>query len=169
MVHELQEYSHILTSFLALFEHQFGDMEMKPMWKGKSPKIATALAVAYTFVQVGGTGAGGCRGWAAGRAAGRGASGKERGGAPCACAVCMGVVWGGVCWPLAWPAAVEQPLVQAGVPPQGQWWGNGSGGWLRPWAHLAACMLGPPSPCTPAPVSHVCAVLPPPAAGDDNH
>lgn len=26
---------------------------MKPFWSSKSPKIATALAVAYTFIQVG--------------------------------------------------------------------------------------------------------------------
>lgn len=28
-----------------------GDVEMKPMWESKSPKSATLLAVAYTFVQ----------------------------------------------------------------------------------------------------------------------
>ena len=31
---------------------QYGDMELKPFWQTKnSPKIATALAVAYTFIQ----------------------------------------------------------------------------------------------------------------------
>jgi hypothetical protein len=48
-----EEYANILTSFLSMFEHQYGDMEFKPMWQTKSPKIATALAVAYTFVQAG--------------------------------------------------------------------------------------------------------------------
>ncbi|KAL4440087.1 hypothetical protein ABPG75_003088 [Micractinium tetrahymenae] len=46
-----EEYSTIITSLLAMFEHQFGDVEMKPMWQSKSPKSATLLAVAYTFVQ----------------------------------------------------------------------------------------------------------------------
>lgn len=64
----MQEYSHILTSFLAMFEHQFGDIEIKKMWQSKSPKIATALAVAYTFVQVGSTG----RAWEAGARTGKG-------------------------------------------------------------------------------------------------
>ncbi|KAL4438685.1 hypothetical protein ABPG77_006289 [Micractinium sp. CCAP 211/92] len=46
-----EEYKSIVTSLLAMFEHQFGDVEMKPMWESKSPKSATLLAVAYTFVQ----------------------------------------------------------------------------------------------------------------------
>lgn len=46
-----EEYRSIVTSLLAMFEHQFGDVEMKAMWQSKSPKSATLLAVAYTLVQ----------------------------------------------------------------------------------------------------------------------
>ncbi|PSC73953.1 WD-40 repeat [Micractinium conductrix] len=48
---EDQKYSSLGTSLLAMFEHQFGDIEFKQMEDSKSPKTATALAIAYTFLQ----------------------------------------------------------------------------------------------------------------------
>ncbi|GAB4820880.1 hypothetical protein N2152v2_007926 [Parachlorella kessleri] len=47
---DTDEYDTMLHAFLAMFEHQYGDLELKPMYQSKVPVAATCLAVVYTFI-----------------------------------------------------------------------------------------------------------------------
>lgn len=42
----MQEYDTFLHSFLSMFEHQYGDIELKPLYKTKSPVSAAQCSTA---------------------------------------------------------------------------------------------------------------------------